>query len=139
MAQAIVNEQSQAFDARSLSALRPLTMDQVAEATGLHSSTVSRAVNGKYMATPMGIIEMRKFFLRGVATEGGDEEVAKTAVMNRIRSIIEDEDPAKPLSDQSIVEILKKEHVVVARRTVAKYREELKIPGTRERRKEKIQ
>ena len=139
IAQAIVNEQSRAFDARSLSALRPLTMDQVAEATGLHSSTVSRAVNGKYMATPMGIIEMRKFFLRGVATEGGDEEVAKTAVMNRIRSIIEGEDPAKPLSDQSIVEILKKEHVVVARRTVAKYREELKIPGTRERRKEKIQ
>ena len=139
IAQAIVNEQSRAFDARSLSALRPLTMDQVAEATGLHSSTVSRAVNGKYMATPMGIIEMRKFFLRGVATEGGDEEVAKTAVINRIRSIIEGEDPAKPLSDQSIVEILKKEHVVVARRTVAKYREELKIPGTRERRKEKIQ
>ncbi len=139
IAQAIVNEQSRAFDARSLSALRPLTMDQVAEATGLHSSTVSRAVNGKYMATPMGIIEMRKFFLRGVATEGGDEEVAKTAVMNRIRSIIEGEDPAKPLSDQSIVEILKKEHVVVARRTVAKYREALKIPGTRERRKEKIQ
>ena len=139
IAQAIVNEQSRAFDARSLSALRPLTMDQVAEATSLHSSTVSRAVNGKYMATPMGIIEMRKFFLRGVATEGGDEEVAKTAVMNRIRSIIEGEDPAKPLSDQSIVEILKKEHVVVARRTVAKYREELKIPGTRERRKEKIQ
>ena len=139
IAQAIVNEQSRAFDARSLSALRPLTMDQVAEATGLHSSTVSRAVNGKYMATPMGIIEMRKFFLRGVATEGGDEEVAKTAVMNRIRSIIEGEDPAKPLSDQSIVEILKKEHVVVARRTVAKYREELKITGTRERRKEKIQ
>jgi len=139
IAQAIVNEQSRAFDARSLSALRPLTMDQVAEATGLHSSTVSRAVNGKYMATPMGIIEMRKFFLRGVATECGDEEVAKTAVINRIRSIIEGEDPAKPLSDQSIVEILKKEHVVVARRTVAKYREELKIPGTRERRKEKIQ
>ena len=139
VAQAIVNEQKGAFDAKSLSALRPLTMDQIAEATGLHSSTVSRAVNGKYMATPMGIVEMRKFFIRGVATDGGgDEAVAKTAVMNRIRSIIEGEDPAKPLSDQSIVEILKKEHVIVARRTVAKYREELHIPGTRERRKEKI-
>ena len=138
MAQAIVNEQSQAFDARSLSALRPLTMDQVAEATGLHSSTVSRAVNGKYMATPMGVVEMRRFFMRGIATDGGGD-MAKTAVMNRIRGIIEGEDPANPLSDQSIVEILKKEHVVVARRTVAKYREELKIPGTRERRKEKIQ
>jgi RNA polymerase sigma-54 factor len=138
VAQAIVNEQSQAFDARSLSALRPLTMDQVAEATGLHSSTVSRAVNGKYMATPMGVVEMRRFFMRGIATDGGGD-MAKTAVMNRIRGIIEGEDPANPLSDQSIVEILKKEHVVVARRTVAKYREELKIPGTRERRKEKIQ
>ena len=139
VAQVIVNEQRGAFDAKSLSALRPLTMDQVAEATGLHSSTVSRAVNGKYMATPMGIIEMRRFFMRGVATDGGDDAVAKTAVMDRIRSLIEGEDSAKPLSDQSIVEILKKEHVIVARRTVAKYREELHIPGTRERRKDHTQ
>lgn len=136
VAQAIVDGQRQAFDAKSLSALRPLTMDQVAEATGLHGSTVSRAVNGKYMATPMGVVEMRRFFMRGVATDGGGDDVAKTAVMNRIRGIIEGEDRARPLSDQSIAEILKKEHVVVARRTVAKYREELRIPGTRERRKE---
>lgn len=138
VAQAIVDEQSRAFDEGSLAALRPLTMDRIAETTGLHGSTVSRAVNGKYMATPMGIVEMRRFFMRGVASGEGDETVAKTAVINRIRSLIEGEDSARPLSDQRIAEMLKKEHMVVMRRTVAKYREELNIPSTRERRKEKM-
>jgi RNA polymerase sigma-54 factor len=86
----------------------------------------------------MGIVEMRRFFMRGVASGEGDETVAKTAVMNRIRSLIEGEDSARPLSDQRIAEMLKKEHMVVMRRTVAKYREELDIPSTRERRKEKM-
>lgn len=113
-------------------ALRPLTLKQIAEEVGLHESTVSRATLRKYMSTPRGVFELKRFFSSGVATDGGGEASA-TAVQAMIRKLIEAEDRAKPLSDQTLAELLKKDGVQVARRTVAKYREAINIPSSSER------
>ncbi len=135
--QAIVDRQGAALDAKSLAALKPLTMEEVAQVAGVHNSTVSRTVRGKYMATPLGVVEMRRFFVGGVGggADGG-AAVSSAAVTDRIRRMIEAEDAASPLSDQAISDALGRDGVEVARRTVAKYRESLGIPGARERRKE---
>jgi len=113
-------------------ALRPLTLKQIAEEVGLHESTISRATLRKYMSTPRGVFELKRFFSSGVATDGGGEASA-TAVQAMIRKLIDTEDRAKPLSDQTLAEILKKDGVQVARRTVAKYREAINIPSSSER------
>ncbi len=105
-------------------ALRPLTMAVVAADLGLHETSVSRAVAGKWMRTPQGMIEMRDFFTSGYATAGGGA-VAAVGVKEMIADIVSAEDAADPLSDEAIAEALEKKGVKVARRTVAKYREEL--------------
>ena len=113
--------------------LRPLTMNQVAESVGVHETTVSRAVSGKYIRSPLGLHEMKFFFTPGYQGEDG-REVSNKSIKDRIAKIIESETPSKPLSDQKIVEILKAEGITIARRTVAKYREESGILPTNLRR-----
>jgi RNA polymerase sigma-54 factor len=108
------------------SALRPLTMVQIADAVGVHETTVSRAISGKYMATPHGVFEMKYFFTPGYQTAGG-ESMSNTSVKGAIADLVKAEDPKNPLSDKEIVEILSKRGIPIARRTVAKYRNELNI------------
>lgn len=106
--------------------LRPLTMNDIADQLSLHATTVSRAVAGKYVLTPHGLMEMRAFFATGYQTEGG-EEVSNAGVREAIQQIIAQENPAKPLSDDALAKQLKAQGISVARRTVAKYREQLNI------------
>ncbi|MCE5203136.1 MAG: RNA polymerase factor sigma-54 [Actinomycetia bacterium] len=106
--------------------LRPLRLEDVASEIGVHLSTVSRGVTGKYMATPYGLFELKHFFSGGYRTSTG-MDIAATTVKRRIKDLLENEDPAHPLSDQHLAGMLAEEGVDVARRTVAKYREELGI------------
>jgi RNA polymerase sigma-54 factor len=118
--------------------LRPLTLRDVAEVIEMHESTVSRVTANKYMATPRGIYELKYFFTSAIASsEGGDAHSAE-AVRFRIKALIDQEKPEEVLSDDRIVEILNAEGVGIARRTVAKYREALKIPSSVQRRREKM-
>jgi RNA polymerase sigma-54 factor len=117
------------FFPRGFSHLRPLRLKDIAERVNLHESTISRAIHGKYLKTPQGTIPYKSFFSQKVATENGEGESQKS-ILERIRSLVEKEDPRKPLSDQVIVKNLKEEGITLARRTVAKYREELKILPT---------
>ncbi len=108
------------------SALRPMTMNQVAQAVGVHETTVSRATNGKYMLTPQGVFEMKYFFTPGYQTDGGSD-ISNESVRKAIAEVVDKEDKRRPLSDQAILEILKERGIPIARRTVAKYREQLGI------------
>jgi RNA polymerase sigma-54 factor len=114
------------FMEQGLSGLKPLTMIQVAEVVGVHETTVSRAVSGKYMETPQGTYEMKYFFTGGVQTASG-QDMANTTVKEIIAEIFRGEDPSKPLSDQEVVLQLSQKGIPIARRTVAKYRSELNI------------
>ncbi|KAB8316092.1 RNA polymerase factor sigma-54 [Tolypothrix campylonemoides VB511288] len=114
------------------SALRPLTLREVAGEVGLHESTISRAIARKYARTPRGTIALRAFFASGVSSDSGDE-MSSTAIQAMIRRLIEAENPRKPLSDQRLAETLKATGVPVARRTVAKYREAMSIPSSQDR------
>ncbi len=113
--------------------LRPLVLRDVANDIGMHESTVSRVVTNKYMHTPQGVFEMKYFFHSGISSAYG-ESVSSVKVKERIRKIVAQEDPRKPLSDSRIVRLLQDEGLVLARRTIAKYREELKIPTSSRRR-----
>ena len=114
--------------------LRPLRLEDVAVQLGVHLSTVSRGVTGKYMATPFGLFELKHFFSGGYRTSTGTD-VASTTIKQRLRELVHAEDAAKPLSDQKLAELLSDEGVTVARRTVAKYREELRIEPSWARRR----
>jgi RNA polymerase sigma-54 factor len=114
------------FMEKGVAALKPLTMVQVAQVVGVHETTVSRAVSGKYMQTPQGIFEMKYFFTAGIQTANGDG-MSNTSVKDMIAEIFKSEDSSKPLSDQEVVRMLKEKGIVIARRTVAKYRTELNI------------
>jgi len=114
--------------------LRPLRLEDVAVELGVHLSTVSRGVTGKYMATPYGLFELKHFFSGGYRTTSG-MDVAATSIKQRLRELVLAEDPVKPLSDQRLAEMLSDEGVTVARRTVAKYREELHIEPSWARRR----
>ena len=114
--------------------LKPLTMKEVANALDIHESTVSRAVNGKYIETDNGIIEMRDFFVQSiVATDG--KEIANSQVKSRLKELINQENKQKPLSDQKLSDILADEGMEISRRTVAKYRDELGILGSSKRKR----
>jgi RNA polymerase sigma-54 factor len=115
--------------------MKPLVLKDVAADIGMHESTVSRVVNQKYMHTHRGVFEMRFFFHSGISSNRGGDNVSSLTVKQKIRRIIEAEDTAKPLSDSAIVTTLKAEGLQIARRTVAKYREELKIPSSSQRRR----
>jgi RNA polymerase sigma-54 factor len=114
------------FMEKGVSHLKPLIMAQVAEAVGVHETTVSRAVSGKYMQTPQGVFEMKYFFTGGLQTASG-ENVSNTSVKDMIAEIFKNEAPGKPLSDHEVVKMLSEKGIVIARRTVAKYRLELNI------------
>ena len=126
VATSIINFQREFLD-HGIEYLRPLVLRDVANDIGMHESTVSRVVNNKYMHTPQGVFEMKYFFHSGISSSYGDA-VSSVTIKNRIKKIIEGEDPKKPLSDSKIVTILQREGLMLARRTIAKYREELKIP-----------
>lgn len=132
IAQAIVDAQPDFFK-KGMSALRPLTMQQVAEQVGVVGTTVSRTVRDKYMSTPFGVVEMRKFFTSGGAKTEDGEMMSNATVKARIKAIIESEDPSNPYSDDRIKELLNMEGIELSRRTVAKYRGAMKIPGKAER------
>jgi len=126
VSQAIVTHQ-QLFFEEGWGALRPLTLRDIAGELGLHESTVSRATTQKFMLTPFGTLELKRFFGAGLATEGG-EATSSTAVQTRIKALIDGEDRLKPLSDGQLAKLLDEEGVSIARRTVAKYRELMRIP-----------
>lgn len=125
IAREIVKRQREFMD-KGVACLKPLTMVQVAEVVGVHETTVSRAVSGKYMETPQGVFEMKYFFTAGLQTESGTN-VSNTSVKDMIAEIFKGEDAGRPLSDQEVVKMLKDKGIVIARRTVAKYRMELNI------------
>jgi len=126
IAKEIVNRQHEFMD-KGVAFLKPMTMVQVAEVVGVHETTVSRAVSGKYMQTPQGIFEMKYFFTAGISTSTGEGAMSNTSVKDMIADIFKVEDTSKPLSDQEVVKMLADKGIVIARRTVAKYRTELNI------------
>ncbi|MCF0252731.1 MAG: RNA polymerase factor sigma-54 [Duodenibacillus sp.] len=125
----------QAALAQGLAAVRPMTMADIARELGLSVSTVSRAIAGKSMRTPAGTFEMRRFFTNALEN-GSGESVAPAAVLQRLRQAVAQEDPARPLSDAALAELLARDGVQIARRTVAKYRESLGIASRSLRRKD---
>jgi RNA polymerase sigma-54 factor len=133
ISQEIVRAQKGFFE-HGVSRLKPLQMQDVASDIGMHVSTVSRAIAGKYMDTPVGLYPMRYFFTGGYKSEGpGADEVSNRTVMDKIERMVGDEDKRKPLSDAEIAKRLAAEGLRIARRTVAKYREKLEIPASRQR------
>jgi RNA polymerase sigma-54 factor len=132
VAHSIVKFQGEFLD-YGIERLRPLVLKDVADDIGMHESTVSRVVNNKYMHTHRGLFEMRFFFHSGIASTRGEPSVSSLTVKDKIRKIIAAENSRKPLSDSAIVKLLKAEGLQIARRTVAKYREELKIPSSSSR------
>jgi RNA polymerase sigma-54 factor len=124
--QAIVDRQRAFFDHGEV-AMRPLTLREIAETVELHESTISRVTTQKYLASPRGIFELKYFFGSHVATDTGGA-ASSTAIRALIKQLVSAEDGHKPLSDAKLAEILGEQGIVVARRTVAKYRESLNIP-----------
>jgi len=133
VARIIVDEQRDFFE-MGKGFLKPLILRDVAEKLGIHESTVSRATANKYMETPRGIFALKDFFATGIRTETG-EVIANTNIKLRIKSLIAGENKIKPLSDQEITSILQDQGINISRRTVAKYREELKIPAASKRKR----
>jgi RNA polymerase sigma-54 factor len=127
----IVRRQREFLD-KGVQFIRPMMLKDVAEETGMHLSTISRVVNRKYAHTPQGVIELRRFFTEGMVNEEG-EEVSTRIIKLRIKKLIEEEDTKNPITDDHIVKILLKEGIRLSRRTVAKYRDQMQIPGSRER------
>jgi RNA polymerase sigma-54 factor len=127
VSQAIVARQQAFFDHGEV-AMRPLVLRDIAEALELHESTVSRVTTQKYMMTPRGLFELKFFFGSHVATDSGGA-ASSTAIWALIRQLVGSEDRQRPLSDSQLADILGRQGIIVARRTVAKYRESLQIPA----------
>jgi RNA polymerase sigma-54 factor len=126
----------QGFLERGIDQLKPMMIKEVAEEIGVHPSTVSRAVANKYVHTPQGVFELRYFFSESVqGPEGGGTSLL--ILKRRVKKLIEEEDPSRPLTDEQITRILQSQGIQVTRRTVAKYREDMKIPSTHQRRVKK--
>jgi len=132
-AKSIVKFQREFFE-KGIEYLRPLVLRDVAEDIGMHESTVSRVTTNKYMHTPQGIFEMKYFFNSAISVNGGDF-IASESVKRKIKELIEAEDPRKPLSDQALAEMLANGSINIARRTVTKYREMLRIGSSSERKR----
>jgi len=128
----IVEKQREFFD-KGIAYLKPMILRDIAEAVGMHESTISRVTSNKYVATPRGVYELKFFFNSAIKREGSKEDIASEAVKQAIKKIIGDENPKNPYSDQKIVEILSERDIVIARRTVAKYREMLGILSSSKR------
>jgi RNA polymerase sigma-54 factor len=130
--------QQEGFFLHGVKHLRPLNLKTVADAIGMHESTVSRVTTNKYLACERGLFEMKYFFTSAIPASGDGEAHSAEAVRERIKELIDAEKPDEVLSDDKIVEILRQENIDIARRTVAKYRESLKIPSSVQRRREKM-
>ncbi len=131
--ESIVKRQKEFFDF-GLERMKPMILKDVADDIGMHESTISRVTTNKYMHTPMGIYELKFFFAGGISSMDGDT-LSSISVRNLIQKTISEEDPKKPLNDREIVNLLKKKNIDIARRTVSKYRGELKIPPASVRKK----
>jgi len=131
VANSIVHQQ-QEFLEHGIERLRPMVLRDVAEDIGMHESTVSRVVSNKYIHTPRGVLPMKYFFHSGIDREYG-EEISSLTVKRKIEQMIEGEDPKDPLSDSELMRMLNREGIQIARRTVAKYRDELNIPSSTDR------
>ena len=129
----IVDRQREFFE-KGVEHLRPLTLREVAEHIDMHESTVSRVTNDKFVQTPRGVLPLKFFFSSGLSTDYG-EDVSARGIRARIQKLVAEEDPKKPLTDQAIVDVLKQEGVQIARRTVAKYRDQLGILSARMRKR----
>ena len=127
----IVHRQREFLD-KGVQFIKPMMLKDVAEQTGMHLSTISRVVNRKWAHTPQGVIELRRFFTEGMTNEDG-EEVSTRIIKLQIKKLIEEEDPHNPITDDQVVKILMKDGMKLSRRTVAKYRDQMQIPGSRER------
>lgn len=133
VSESIVRFQTDFLD-QGLSHLKPLTLRQVAEDVQMHESTISRVTTGKYMHTPQGLLDMKFFFNSGLNLALGDQ-IASESVKEKIRQIVQSENPENPLSDQEIADILRRDNVIIARRTVAKYRGMLGVLSSSKRKK----
>lgn len=131
VAEAIVIRQ-QAFFEHGEEAMLPLVLREIAEELGLHESTISRVTSQKFLLCPRGLFELKYFFGSGLETDSG-ESCSATAIKARLKKLIQAEDPKKPLSDNTLAELLSREGIQVARRTVAKYREALHLPPANQR------
>jgi RNA polymerase sigma-54 factor len=129
----IVKFQREFLD-KGIEYLKPLVLRDVAEDIGMHESTISRVTTNKYMQTPQGLFELKYFFNSGISTSDGDF-IASESVKNKIKEILENEDPRKPYSDQKLAELLAVNQINIARRTVTKYREMLRIGSSSERKR----
>jgi RNA polymerase sigma-54 factor len=129
--------QQDAFFAYGVEHLRPLNLKAIAEATGMHESTVSRVTSNKYMSSPRGLFELKYFFTASIASNDGGDSHSAESVRFRIKQMIDREGASEILSDDAIVERLKSSNIDIARRTVAKYRESMRIPSSVERRRQK--
>src|SRR6266699_2017485 len=130
--ESIVHRQKDFLD-KGVESIKPMMLKDIAEDIGMHLSTVSRVVNRKYAHTPQGVIELRRFFTEGMMNEEG-EEVSTRIIKLKIKKLIEEEDSHNPITDDQVVKILIKDGIKLSRRTVAKYRDQMHIPGSRERR-----
>jgi RNA polymerase sigma-54 factor len=130
--ESIVNRQREFLD-KGVQYIKPMMLKDIAEDIGMHLSTVSRVVNRKYAHTPQGVIELRRFFTEGMMNEEG-EEISTRIIKLKIKKLIEEEDSHNPITDDQVVKILAKDGIKLSRRTVAKYRDQMHIPGSRERR-----
>ena len=131
--ESILKSQKDFFD-RGIEYLKPLVLKDVADDIGMHESTISRVTNNKYVQTPHGIFELKYFFNSAISSYGGDD-IASESVKEKIRQLISGEDTKKPLSDQAIVNLLNKNDINIARRTVTKYREMMGVPSSSKRKK----
>src|SRR6266480_355503 len=129
--ESIVHRQKDFLD-KGVEYIKPMMLKDIAEDIGMHLSTVSRVVNRKYAHTPQGVIELRRFFTEGMLNEDG-EEVSTRIIKLKIKKLIEEEDTHNPITDDQVVKILVKDGIKLSRRTVAKYRDQMRIPGSRER------
>jgi RNA polymerase sigma-54 factor len=130
--ESIVHRQRDFLD-KGVEHIKPMMLKDIAEDIGMHLSTVSRVVNRKYAHTPQGVIELRRFFTEGMMNEEG-EEISTRIIKLKIKKLIEEEDTHSPITDDQVVKILAKDGIKLSRRTVAKYRDQMQIPGSRERR-----
>ena len=137
VATAIIDQQD-AFFLFGVEYLKPLTLRDIAEDIEMHESTVSRVTMNKFIGTPLGLFELKFFFTSGVSSSSGSGDgVSATAIKSKIKALIDNEDPKKILSDDRLAELLQEQGIDIARRTVAKYREALKIPSSPQRRRQK--
>ena len=135
VATTVINHQSR-FLEHGVSALEPLVLQQVADLIEMHPSTISRATNGKYISTPRGMFELKYLFQTAIESNNPHVRFSAEAIRHRIKTLINEEDPTKPVSDDALSETLNSEGIRLARRTIAKYREEMRIPSSSKRKRQ---